>query len=619
MGADDRPDGGFDDAVTSPNQPPEPSGRGGSSFSAPPFAARSATAQPGPAPAPQPGADAPPASVPDFDLLRRIGAGASGEVWIARNRHSGQFRVVKFVVRAGATELEGVRRFLQCVGQHPNLVPIEHVGQADSCLYEVMPLADSATSAGPLMDASQYEPLTLQAHFRRKAPLPVAELAAVATELAAAIDHLHRQGVVHCDIKPANVVRLDGHWRLADHGLVSSTDRQVTTGYTPGYALQDEMGSRAGDIYALGVVLLQACSPARPADVPAFLEGRISVTSSGTARQRRVVTHALQRILDPASGARTMTAAHLVEPLIRAGGASGAAGSFVQRNWRTLLRAGLVVFVVTAVVVSRLAFRDKPLAPDPAPAGTTEPRDAGDHAAQGAPAAPAPPLPPGPDGRPRPPRRVIDGASPEGMVPTFGPAKVELLRVVEAPPATPDASAIVPTAPRNPGDQVTLKLRLNERAHAYVIAVDPHGDLSLLWPPDPDQAPPAVRMVPPGEDVRTVILDRGVGAWAFFAVVSSRPLPAWKDFGAAKPSAWPRALDAVAERGRLSLASFETDGATAEMVPGSARGPRAAAAQAPSAFQEFAAYLKARPGVDAVKGLLVPCVPALPGRPRDGG
>jgi serine/threonine protein kinase len=93
-----------------------------------------------------------PPQVPDYELLRRIGSGSYGDVWLARNV-LGQCRAVKIIYRNRFVdprpferEFEGIQRFEPISRSHPSQLAILHVGKNDAagCFYYVMELADPA-------------------------------------------------------------------------------------------------------------------------------------------------------------------------------------------------------------------------------------------------------------------------------------------------------------------------------------------------------------------------------------------------------------------------------------------------------------------------------------------
>ena len=98
------------------------------------------------------GPGAGPPAVPDYELLRCIGRGSYGDVWLARNV-LGQLRAVKFIYRQRFAderpferEFEGIKRFEPISRSHPSQLAILHVGRhpGADCWYYVMELADAA-------------------------------------------------------------------------------------------------------------------------------------------------------------------------------------------------------------------------------------------------------------------------------------------------------------------------------------------------------------------------------------------------------------------------------------------------------------------------------------------
>jgi serine/threonine protein kinase len=89
--------------------------------------------------------------IADHDLLRVIGRGAYGEVWLARHTRLGTLRAIKIIrrdqfgdARPFTREFDGIQKYEPISRSHPNLVSILHVGGTEDCFYYVMELADDA-------------------------------------------------------------------------------------------------------------------------------------------------------------------------------------------------------------------------------------------------------------------------------------------------------------------------------------------------------------------------------------------------------------------------------------------------------------------------------------------
>lgn len=214
--------------------------------------------------------------IPDHTLLRVIGRGAYGEVWLAKNL-MGSLRAVKVIWRGPfennkpfEREFAGIQRYEPVSAASGGLVHLFHVGRNDSegYFYYVMELADSTSGTESI---EEYQPRTLRSDLLTRGALTASECLRLASEVCSGLAHLHRHGLVHRDVKPGNIIYVKGRAKLADIGLVSTGGEGKTFVGTEGYIPPEGPGTSAADLYALGMVLYQAStgfSPDRCPDVP---------------------------------------------------------------------------------------------------------------------------------------------------------------------------------------------------------------------------------------------------------------------------------------------------------------------------------------------------------------
>lgn len=224
-----------------------------------------------------------PPRVPDHELVRCIGQGGYGEVWLARNV-VGTWRAVKVVYRDNfrddhpyEREFGGIEKYEPLSRSNEGLVDVLQIGRNDArgYFYYVMELADdlnaecgvrSAGSAGAAGSIPQsafrtphlYTPRTLSAELRRSGRLAFDECLQLGLTLNLALGHLHRHGLIHRDVKPSNVIFVNGVPKLADIGLVTGIGEANTFVGTEGFVPPEGPNSTQADLYALGKVLYEA-------------------------------------------------------------------------------------------------------------------------------------------------------------------------------------------------------------------------------------------------------------------------------------------------------------------------------------------------------------------------
>jgi formylglycine-generating enzyme required for sulfatase activity/serine/threonine protein kinase len=237
--------------------------------------------------------------IPDHDLIRSIGRGAYGEIWLAKTL-TGGFRAIKVVFpepELAYREFDGIRAFEPISRHHPGFVNIYHVGRGDKFLYYTMELADDCHK-GQKIDPAIYAPHTLATDLRDSKRLSPETCLELGKTLSGALGYLHEQGLTHRDIKPSNVIFVNGAPKLADVGLVAAAGRKTYVG-TEGYVPPEGPGSPSADVYALGKVLYEAATgkdrlefPEIPTDLPQLSNKEIllrlnSVLLKACAREPR--------------------------------------------------------------------------------------------------------------------------------------------------------------------------------------------------------------------------------------------------------------------------------------------------------------------------------------------
>jgi serine/threonine-protein kinase len=331
------------------------------------------------------------ARIGPWQLLRELGRGGMGVVWLARRADAAYERDV--ALKLPLAHLANERQRARFGRERDILASLQHASIAQ--LYDAGVTADGQPWLA--LEFVAGEPLLAWCDARR---LTVAQRLRLLLPVAAAVQHAHRNLVVHRDIKPGNIlVSADGVPKLLDFGiarLVDQTDPEQTQtqAMTPAYATPEQQRggpvTTASDVYQLGLVLYellggvaahrarapgssaiprldQACAHLQSSDP--MLAARVAGARSSTPARLRTqlsgdLTRILERALAEAPADRYGSAAELADDLDRhlhqrpVQAARGHLGyrlrKFIARNPRAIAVVGsLAVALATSLVLAQ--------------------------------------------------------------------------------------------------------------------------------------------------------------------------------------------------------------------------------------------------------------------------
>lgn len=219
-----------------------------------------------------------------YRLLRKVGEGAMGEVWEAEHVHLSRRVAVKLLQRKIASDAEAAARLQREARSttglgHPNVVDTIDFGFADGQAFLVMEWLDGENLDQRLA----------------RGPLDVATAIDIARQAAAGVAAAHDRGVIHCDLKPANLFLTRDHRgellvKVLDFGiakLVLHETKLTATGVligTPNYMAPEQAEGNPidarTDVYAIGVILYEMLT----GTVPFLGETPLSVLHQHTSR-----------------------------------------------------------------------------------------------------------------------------------------------------------------------------------------------------------------------------------------------------------------------------------------------------------------------------------------------
>jgi tetratricopeptide (TPR) repeat protein/TolB-like protein len=238
-----------------------------------------------------------------YRILRELGGGGMSRVFLAEETRLGRQVVIKLLPpeMGAAVNVERFEREIQLAArlQHPHIVPLLTAGASGDLLYYVMPFISGES---------------LRIKLAREGELPVVDAVRVLREVVDALAYAHRNGVVHRDIKPDNILLSEGHAVVTDFGVAkavsassggsSLTSLGVALG-TPAYmapeqAVADPHVDHRADIYAVGALAYEMLAGRPPFTAPtaqAMLAAQITQAPEPVAQHRRTIPPALNAVV----------------------------------------------------------------------------------------------------------------------------------------------------------------------------------------------------------------------------------------------------------------------------------------------------------------------------------
>lgn len=219
-----------------------------------------------------------------YRLVERIDEGGGGEVWVARDERLERDVAIKLLgtgADAAFQERFALEARRAAVVQHPNVVTVFDQGQDGDDAYIVMELVRGRTLRDIVAERGALAPM---------------EAARIVAQVADALDAAHAAGVIHCDVKPANVILDDrGTAKLTDFGVARAArgpaehELVATARYVAPERVLGEPPTPASDVYGLGLVayeLIAGRSPFEAAGTEDLLRERLEAPPPSLRRAR---------------------------------------------------------------------------------------------------------------------------------------------------------------------------------------------------------------------------------------------------------------------------------------------------------------------------------------------
>lgn len=255
-----------------------------------------------------------------YDVESLAGEGATAKVYRARDTQIGRTVAIKVLKQQAEIDQDYLNRFqreAQLAGtlSHPNIVTIYDVGRFEEAPYITMEFLDEKS---------------LENLIASDIKLPVKRVIAIAIQLARALDYAHRRGVIHRDVKPANILLIDETVKLTDFGIAhlnNATDPQdaesrVLLG-TPRYMSPEQVAGQPidgrSDLFSLGAVLYEMLTGRKAFDSEKVASLMLTILQQNPIAMGPDVPVGMQRIvrklLSKRPDRRFATGAQLAEAL----------------------------------------------------------------------------------------------------------------------------------------------------------------------------------------------------------------------------------------------------------------------------------------------------------------
>ena len=242
-------------------------------------------------------------SIGSCTVVQPCGNGSFGTVYLVEDA-IGRRLAVKVVPRTGSLserELAGLKNYKDC--RHANLLAIHHIEITDSFICCTMDAADDLNRG-----QGEYLADTLGNRIRKSGRRTGEEIHAMLEDLLQGLEYLHQHGLVHRDIKPDNILWVNGRAVLADAGLIAPAGKGSLAG-SPGFISPhvmngDSAPAPADDFYALGKVIYCALTglpvrsyPSLPQEVTLRMDVALGYAFRTACSKRITCADAFRKLL----------------------------------------------------------------------------------------------------------------------------------------------------------------------------------------------------------------------------------------------------------------------------------------------------------------------------------